>query len=161
LDQAEARSPDGRLLVRWEIDHGRMSHEICTPTIVDLAMGRTLLAIRQHGVDGHPQWRPGGFSLGLRNYYYPQLSVKLTAEVEQGWFRFDDDEKTHPLDPAQRPRRCGNEAADALGRESGEPPMVAAGPPRRVARHPCRHGHGRRGLFHAALMRKRATQTSL
>ena len=37
-------------------------------------------------------------SLGLRNYYYPQLSVKLTAEVEQGWFRFDDDEKTHRLD---------------------------------------------------------------
>lgn len=97
MDHSEDRSPDGNLLVRWNIDHGRMSHEIWTPTILDLRRGRTLLRIRQDGVDGRPQWRPGGFTLGLRHYHHPDVWLSFTVDLEREGFRFDDKASTEPL----------------------------------------------------------------
>jgi hypothetical protein len=119
-DQAEEHSPDGRLLVRWDIDHGRMSHEICTPTIVDLTSSETLLQIRQHGVDGHPQWRPGGFDLALRNYYYPTLALKMRVDLGSASFRLGDDGPAEPLARlsarVDQELRCQMRAAQAAAR---------------------------------------------
>ena len=98
MDRHEERSPDGRLLVQYDIDHGRMSHEIWTPTIVEAATGQTLLVIRQHGIDGRPQWRPSGFTLGLRCYRYPHLWLSFAVDLDRGYFRFDGRDDDEPLD---------------------------------------------------------------
>ena len=74
-----------------------MSHEIWTPTIVDQASGRTLLQICQPGIDGRPQWRPGGFALGLRCYHHSQLWLGLSVDAVRDCFRFDGSEREEPL----------------------------------------------------------------
>jgi hypothetical protein len=97
VDQIEETSPDGRILVRFDIDHGRMSHEIWTPTIVEAATGQILLHIRRGGIDGRPQWRSGGFTLGLRDYYHPDLWLRLEVDLNRGTFRFDGTEADEPI----------------------------------------------------------------
>ena len=75
-----------------------MSHEIWTPTIIECASGRTLLHIRQHGIDGRPQWRPDGFTLGLRCYDHSKLWLGLTVDAGRDCFRFDGSEVEEPLE---------------------------------------------------------------
>ena len=75
-----------------------MSHEIWTPTIIECASGRTLLHIRQHSIDGRPQWRPDGFTLGLRCYHHSQLWLGLTVDAGRDCFRFDGSEVEEPLE---------------------------------------------------------------
>ena len=97
MDSVEQSSPDGRFLVRFDIDHGRMSHEIWTPTVVETATGRTLLHIRRNGIDGRPQWRPCGFALALRCYHHPLLALSLSVDVDRAIFRFDGHASDEPL----------------------------------------------------------------
>ena len=93
----EETSPDGRFLVRFDVDHGRMSHEIWTPSIFEAATGRQLLHIRQVAVDGRPEWRPGGFALELRHYHFPELRLGLAADLDCEIFRFDGSPSDEPL----------------------------------------------------------------
>ena len=75
-----------------------MSHEIWTPTIIECASGRTLLHIRQLGIDGRPQWRPDGFALGLRCYRHTQAWLGITVDADRDCFRFDGSEAEEPLE---------------------------------------------------------------
>lgn len=68
----EERSPDGRTLVRWVENSGRMSHVIRTPTIFDAASGETILRFGDSGFDGEIAWgADGGFEIDLRHYWRP------------------------------------------------------------------------------------------
>ena len=93
----EEISPDGRFLVRFDVDHGRMSHEIWTPGIFEAATGRELLHVRQVAVDGRPEWRPGGFAIELRYYHLPELRLGLVADLDREIFRFDGSSSDEPL----------------------------------------------------------------
>ncbi|HET9427350.1 MAG TPA: hypothetical protein VFO69_03230 [Allosphingosinicella sp.] len=120
MDPIEETSPDGRLRVRFDLDHGRMSHEIRTPTIVETATGRTLLHIRQVAVDGRPIWRPGGFTLALRHYHYPDLSLALDVDLDRDLFRFEGRPSEEPLanlsDRVEEELRRQMQSADRSGR---------------------------------------------
>ncbi|MGZ8998657.1 MAG: hypothetical protein ACXW2T_07365 [Allosphingosinicella sp.] len=118
METPEDRSPDGSILARFDVETGLMSHEIWTPTLILAGTGDTLLRIHGTGVDGRPVWRPGGFSLALRHYYHPHVSLSFTADLDRGTFRFDDQDKDERI--ATLSDRVGEE----LRRQIAAPPAT-------------------------------------
>jgi hypothetical protein len=85
----EEVSPDGRTLVRWEVNTGRMSHEIWTPTIIDVETGTPILELPDAGFDGRPVWTENGFTLKLRHYWRPGI-LDIAVDHNRQTFSFGD-----------------------------------------------------------------------
>jgi hypothetical protein len=96
----EESSPDGRILVRWVENAGRMSHVIRTPEILDTATGDTILRLGDSGYDAEIVWsQDGGFELALRHYWRPE-TLRLKVDRAGGTFRIagaGGESAPHPL----------------------------------------------------------------
>lgn len=68
--QDETLSPDGRTRVKWSINTGRMSHEICSPRITDTQSGEMIVDLwTDPSWDASVQWLDNGvLRLRLRHY---------------------------------------------------------------------------------------------
>lgn len=98
-------SPDGLTLVRWAVSHGRMSHVIITPHLLDAASLAPILEL-DSSFDGHIGWKEGGrFVLHLRHYIRSgAASVEIDREAAR--FRFLEEGVTpgswHPIQRISR-----------------------------------------------------------
>ena len=141
----EERSPDGRTLVRWVENAGRMSHVIRTPKIVDAATGETILRLGDTGYDAEIFWRDeGGFEIDLRHYWRPE-TLRLIVDRAGGTFRIagaGGESAPHPLPILSRFVEAHFTAGDAA-READERAAVLA----RAARLARRRIDGKRALW--------------
>jgi hypothetical protein len=92
-------SPDGLTLVRWAVSHGRMSHVIITPHLLDAATHKPIL-ILDDGYDAQIGWADEGrFTMSLRHYWRGGGAL-LEVDRKADRFRFTDDgaeEEWQPL----------------------------------------------------------------
>jgi len=82
--QDEALSPDGHTRVKWSINTGRMSHEICSPRITDARSGEMILDLWTDGSwDASVQWLDNGIMrLRIRHYLEGGATI-LDVDVDR------------------------------------------------------------------------------
>jgi hypothetical protein len=98
-------SPDGRIRVDFAMTQGRMSHEIYSPRITDVATGRTLLDLTtgSEAWDGSVEWLPdGAFAMMIRHYYEGgRVMLSVHVSTAAGTFSIDGG-PLRPLDTLQQ-----------------------------------------------------------
>ena len=141
----EESSPDGRTLVRWVENSGRMSHVIRTPTITDAATGEIILRLGDSGYDAEIDWREdGGFAIDLRHYWRPE-TLRLSVDRAGGTFRIGGaggESAPHPLPILSRFVEAHFTAGDAEREAEGRATTLARA--ERLARQ---QESGRRALW--------------
>jgi hypothetical protein len=124
----EELSPDGRVLVRWTLDHGLGNIEYRVPAIHDAATGALLFDLGGR-FDGSVRWLEGGrFELHLGRWYGGGRAEFL-VDPERGAFRVlarpeegeSEDGPEQPLaflpEQAEREMERGREEAERLHAE--------------------------------------------
>ncbi len=92
-------SPDGTLRVEFDVQTGRMSHEIYSPRVVSVADGEVLLNLWGTCWDASAQFKePGTVDLQLRYYDdgKPGFGVRIDARARAFNF-YDAPGEQHPL----------------------------------------------------------------
>jgi hypothetical protein len=98
-------SPDARTRADFAMTQGRMSHEIYSPRITEVATGRILLDLTadSEAWDGSVEWLPeGGFSMMIRHYYEGgRVMLSVHVSTAAGTFSIDGG-PSQPIDTLQR-----------------------------------------------------------
>lgn len=95
----ESVSPDGTLRVEFDVQTGRMSHEIYSPRVVSVADGEVLLNLWGTCWDASAQFtEPGTVDLYLRYYDDGKPGFGVRVDARARTFSFDDARgEQHPL----------------------------------------------------------------
>jgi hypothetical protein len=95
----QSTSPDGTLRVEFDVETGRMSHEINSPRVVSVPEGEVLADLWGTQWDASAQFEePGTVRLSLRCYPGEKPGFALTIDARARTFRFADaPDEQHPL----------------------------------------------------------------
>lgn len=95
----QSTSPDGTLKVEFDVQTGRMSHEICSPRVVSLPDGEVLVNLWGTQWDASAQLdEPGMVGLSLRYYPGEKPGFAVTIDARARTFHFADAPgEQHPL----------------------------------------------------------------
>ncbi|MDQ1522085.1 MAG: hypothetical protein QOE47_9 [Pyrinomonadaceae bacterium] len=92
-------SPDGTIRVEFDVQTGRMSHEIYSPRVVSVADGEVLVDLWGTQWDASAQFEQAGtVRLSLRHYDGEKPGFALTIDARARTFSFADAPgEAHPL----------------------------------------------------------------
>ena len=95
----QVTSPDGTLRVEFDVETGRMSHEIYSPRVVSVPGGEVLVDLWGTQWDASAQFEePGTVGLSLRCYPGEKPGFAVTIDARARTFRFADaPDEQHPL----------------------------------------------------------------
>jgi hypothetical protein len=95
----QSTSPDGAIRVEFDVETGRMSHEIYRPRVVSLPGEEVLVDLWGTDWDASAQFdEPGTVRLSLRSYPGEKPGFALTIDARARTFRFADaPDEQHPL----------------------------------------------------------------
>lgn len=96
-DIRSVTSPDGRLKIDYVMTEGRHSHWIKTPTVTDLANGKTIFSFSSTIWDAGEEWLDDGrFTLLVRRYPNP-YTLPVHFDIQAGNARLADQPEQFPF----------------------------------------------------------------